>query len=147
MSALLAGLAVGSTALKVIGSNRREDEINETQERKEASDRLVRKEQAGRIRRNQIKQAQINQANVEATSMATGGPGSSGAKGASSGVQANLATNLANLNTDLATGDINAAGTSAIRNAGRPSDFELFNDIVNPGLQAGLSNSIAKAFE
>lgn len=144
---IVTALAVGSTAAKIFGSKRREDDINEAQRKKEASDRLVREEQAGRIRRSQIKQGQQAIAQAEATSVATGNTGSSGTSNAISAVQGNVATNIGNLNTDLATGDLNAGLNANIQNAGRPSDFELFNNIVNPGLQVGLSNSIAEAFK
>jgi len=139
-------LAVGSTALKLIGSRKREDEINEAQQRKEASDRIVRREQAGRIRRSQVKQGQQAIAQAEASKVAGGGGPSSGASNAVAQVQGNVATNLGNLNTDLATGDLNASLNANIQNAGRKGDFEIFNDIINPGLQLGLSNEISKAF-
>jgi len=145
MSLLVSGgLALGSAAVKVFGSNRREDEINEAQRRKEASDRVIRAEQAGRIRRKQVKQGREAIAQAEAIKAAGGT--SSGASNAVAGVQANVATNIGDMNTDLATGNINAAHSESIQNAGRPSDFELFNEIASPLINAGLSYSIANAF-
>ncbi len=142
----IAALSALSTGVKVFGSKRREDEINEAQQKKEASDRIIRAEQAGRIRRRQIKQGQIANSQIEAAALAGGSPGSSGQTNATSAVQSNVATNISDLNTGLATGNINASLNANISNAGKKTDFEIFNDIASPALNIGLGNQISKAF-
>jgi len=146
MSLLVSGaLALGSTALKIKGSNRREDEVNAAQERKEASDRIIRREQEGRIRRNQAKQGQVQIAQAEALS-AAGGSASSGATNTVAQTQANVSENIGKLSTDMATSNINATLNQSILNAGKPSDFELFNQAVSPAINMFLSNQIANSF-
>ena len=139
-------LAVASTAYGIHDSQKREGEINDAQRRKEASDRIIRAEQAGRLRRKQVKQGQIAMANAEATAEATGGSQGSGVASSMAGVQADVSTNIANINTGLATGKVNAVLNQDISNAGRPSDFALFNQAISPMLQQGLSSQISKAF-
>lgn len=143
-TALLAG---ASTATKIFGARRREKEVNDAQDKKLASEQLIRAEQSGRIRRKQIRDGSVAAASAEALGLANGANAGSGSQNAIAGVQNNVNENLGNLNTGLVTGNINAGLNSNIQNAGRKNNFELFNDAVSPAINAGLSNSIAKAFE
>lgn len=143
-----AALAIGSTALSFIESKKQEREINDAQNRSRASSRLIRQEQAGRARRAQIRDSQVAQAQSEATAVAGGNAPSSGSVNAVSGVQSSTAENLGNINTGLATGNINAILSEQVKNAGRPSDFALFNNaFVQPFAQQAISNSISNAFK
>ncbi len=145
---LATALALGSTAYSIFDSGQREDEINDAQNKKSASDRLIRQEQAGRARRKQIRDAQVAQAQSENVANSSGNAATSGAINAVSAVQTSTADNLGEINTGLATGNINAVLTDQIKNAGRPSDFSLFNStFIQPAANTILTNSITNAFK
>ena len=124
-------LAVGSTIGKVIGSRRRDDDINQAQLDQQNVEKKIRAEQGVRERTRQIRQAKVASSQAEANAVAQGG-GSSGGANQQAGVASDLAYNLDMINFNTATGNVMSESKQNTMNAGRPSLFENINEAMSP---------------
>ncbi len=100
--------------------------VGKAQARLIESQRLIRGDQAVRARRKVSRQNIVNQANIQATNLASGGSSkSSGAIQASNESESNRNTNLESINRSLFEQDILGHDQNALQKAGQSTGSEL----------------------
>ena len=132
-------MAVGSTVGKVVGSRRRDDDVNAAQVNQQNIERKIRAEQATRERREQIRTARMMSSQAEAASVAQGGS-SSGSASTQAGIQGDFSSNMNDINFGMATGNIMSTAQQNTMNAGKPSTFENFNAAVSPLITGNVAS-------
>lgn len=135
-------VGVGSSIFGAVDAKKRNKKSNEAQQRKLVAEKAIRAERAVRERRKQVRTARTQQSQIEAQSV---GQGSSGANNASAAVSGNLAENLGEINTSLATGEIIQQADTDINNASQQSNASLFNQhVVGPLANQAFSFAASK---
>jgi len=133
-------LAVGSGFLRAGSSKRRADEVNDAQQKQNRMEKQIRDEQAVRERRRQVRTSRIAASQSEAMGLATGSSQSSGATTAQSAISGDYAENIGSINTGLAEGNLNYLAATETLNAGQPTFFETFNEVISPSINNNVAN-------
>lgn len=125
------GITAGMAFLTVVSmseANRREKRTTRAQKEAQAVEAANRANDARKARRKQIREARIRQAEVENVSAASGQTGSSAAVAAGDSLQAQLGTNVGDIQNALAQGSALSNANQKILDAQRKSGIEILAD-------------------
>jgi len=127
-------LAVTSFVSSIAGSRSSRKRQQAAQAEQRRVEERIRREQAVRERKRQVRTANILTAQAEAVKFASGSgrAGDTDIAGARAGVSSNLSRNILDINTSLSQGSALSAAQEGVANAGRGSTLDIFNQQLQP---------------
>jgi hypothetical protein len=137
MGATAAILTVGSLVIGSREAKKREKRQNAAMERERAVHSAEQAYKARQARRQQIREARIKQAEVEAQAEAQGTTGSSAAVAAKDSLTQQLGSNIGDINTAVAFAEKKSSAALDVHKAGQKNDLERI---------AGVTSSVSSQF-
>lgn len=137
-----AAIAIGSAVYGAVDANKRAGEQDEANAALSVAEKAARNEQAVRERRKQVRTAHTLGAQATAIQLASGSGVSSDTNvaGAQADISANLDSNLAAMNASIGAANSISTARTNVLNAGRPSNFSVLNQSLQPALFSNIDN-------
>lgn len=140
--AISAAAVVATTFISVNEAKKREKRVAQQQERLRKEESARQSFEARKVRRAQIREARLKQAQIEAQAQATGTEQSSAAVAAESSLSTQLGTNVGDINTALSFSRAKSEIEGDIFKASQKGDLER---IANIGQQVAIGVAAKKA--
>ncbi len=142
---MAAGIGLLITAYSAYDSKKRGDRIERAQNKQNDLEKARVSDSAARQRRDQIRQARVQQASIQNQAVAQNVVGSSAPIAAVAGVQTSTNLNIGDINTAQAYGDLSSQYAQDIFNLQQPSTFSRYAPVAQEALNLFTSGSGKKS--